>query len=211
MITLYSMPGACSVAAHIALIWANLPYQVKIISREDLTSAAYHKINPIGAIPAISEEGWVLTQNIAILEYIADKAAERANIGASTDLRDRAEFHSWLGFLTSDLHKAMSPIFRPSRFCADENLADATRTLAVQHLQSLLKTADNRLENTLYCHGNRKTVVDAYLFVILTWVIEKANGIIAYPNLSAFYHNMYLDQGVQQAAKEEGFSYPLGT
>lgn len=209
MITLYSLAGSCSMASHISLIWSGLPHEVKLVKREDLASPDYRKINPVGSVPAITEGDWSLTQNIAILEYIADKAGESANLGAGTDIKSRAEFHSLMAFLTSDLHKAMGPIFRPTRYYADEAQQDTVRALGIKNLQDVLKTAENHLSGKPHTFQNRKTVADAYLFVILTWIVGKAGGIAAYPGLTAFYKNMYNDLAVQQTAKEEGIILPV--
>ena len=208
MITLYSLAGSCSMASHISLIWSGLPHEVTLVKREDLASPDYRKINPVGSVPAITEGDWSLTQNIAILEYIAEKAGETVNLGANPDAKGRGEFHSLMAFLTSDLHKAMGPIFRPTRFYADESKQDEVRALAVKNLQDVLKTAENRLNGKLYAYQNRKTVADAYLFVILTWVVDKAGGFAGFPGLVAFYNNMYKDSAVQRAAKEEGITLP---
>ncbi|WP_313271206.1 glutathione S-transferase N-terminal domain-containing protein, partial [Stenotrophomonas sp.] len=71
---LYSKPGACSLADHIALIWSGLPFEVQIVDYATMKSPEYMKMNPAGAVPVLEDEGWVLTQNAAILHYICDKA-----------------------------------------------------------------------------------------------------------------------------------------
>lgn len=64
---LYYMAGACSLAAHIVLEWIGKPYETHALSREALKEPAFLKINPLGAVPALTEGDWALTQNAAIL------------------------------------------------------------------------------------------------------------------------------------------------
>ena len=71
---LFYKAGACSLADHIALIWSGLPFEVQIVDHATMKSPAYMAMNPAGAVPVLEDDGWVLTQNAAILHYICDKA-----------------------------------------------------------------------------------------------------------------------------------------
>ena len=69
---LYTKPGACSTAVHIALQWTGAPFDVEILDRESMKASAFLAINPAGAVPALVDGNFVLTQNAAIMGYIAD-------------------------------------------------------------------------------------------------------------------------------------------
>lgn len=71
---LYYMPGACSLASHIVLEWIGKPYTTHKLSRDELKGAEFLKVNPLGAVPALDDDGFILTQNVAILEYLAEQA-----------------------------------------------------------------------------------------------------------------------------------------
>ena len=70
---LYGLPGACSLVDHIALNWIGKPFEYIPVAREALKVAPFTDISPLGAVPAIDDDGFTLTQNIAILEYLAEK------------------------------------------------------------------------------------------------------------------------------------------
>lgn len=70
---LYYMPGACSLGDHIVLEWIGTPYETQKLSRDELKQNAYLHINPAGAVPALDVGGWILTQNAATLNYLADR------------------------------------------------------------------------------------------------------------------------------------------
>ena len=69
---LYTKPGACSTADHIALQWTGQPFDVQVMTAAEMKEPAYLAINPTGAVPAIVDGDFVLTQNAAIMGYIAD-------------------------------------------------------------------------------------------------------------------------------------------
>ena len=73
---LYFTPGTCSLADHIALEWVGKPYEAQLVTREQRKQPAYLAINPAGAVPALDVDGWILTQNVAILNYFADTFPE---------------------------------------------------------------------------------------------------------------------------------------
>ena len=77
---LYYSPGACSLSDHIVLEWTGAPYEAVRVSREERQTPAFRKLNPAGAVPVFEQDGWVLTQNAAILNYLADKF-QQAKLG----------------------------------------------------------------------------------------------------------------------------------
>ncbi len=204
MLTLYTMPGACSTADHIALIWANVPHQIKIVSREDIKSPAYLAKNSSGAVPLLEEGDWVLTQNLAILTYIA-ALAPAARLGAEGDARSQAEFYRALGYLNSDFHGSFSTVFGAERTGADADQTDKIRAQGGQKVAAHLAKLDAQLAGQRYFFGGRRTVCDAYLLVMLGWVAHAIEGLLPqYPNVQAYYDLWAQDAGVQAALKAEG-------
>ena len=86
----------------------------------------------------VDSDGWVLTQNVAILTYLADMHPQAALAGDGTP-RSRAEVNRWLGMLNADVHKAFLPIFAPGRFLADEGQHDALKNCARAAVRVLLE------------------------------------------------------------------------
>ena len=87
---LYTKPGACSTADHIALQWTGQPFEVKVMTAAEMKTPEYLAINPTGAVPAIVDGDFVLTQNAAIMGYIADSFPQ-AGLGGDGSARQRAE------------------------------------------------------------------------------------------------------------------------
>ena len=100
---LYYMPGACSLASHIVLEWVGKPYETHKLSREALKEPDFLKVNPLGAVPALVDGDWAVTQNASILEYIAEQAPQSKLLGDGS-ARSRADVRRWLGFILSLIH-----------------------------------------------------------------------------------------------------------
>src|SRR3546814_17017326 len=117
---LYYSPGACSMTDHIVLEWIGAPYEAIAISREERRTPAYLAINPAGAVPALVEDdGWVLTQNSALLHYLSAKHPVAKLFGDGTQ-RAAAEVDRWLAFVTAAVHPSFWPYFGGLVWLQDE-------------------------------------------------------------------------------------------
>jgi glutathione S-transferase len=134
---LYVMPGACSLASHIALIWAGAEFQLEELSHDDVGGTAFKKINPKGAVPTlVLDDGTVITESLAILDYIADQFPD-AQLGASaSDHVERAQLNEQLAELVSDVHKAWAPFFAPGRYVVQARNQDDARQAAFIQLDA---------------------------------------------------------------------------
>lgn len=200
---LYYMPGACSLASHIVLEWIGKPYETHKLSRDELKGPEFLQINPLGAVPALTDGGWTITQNIAILEFLAEQAPQSPLLGDGTP-RSRAEVRRWLGFINSDIHKTFSMLFGAQRFVAEEDAQKQLAASASKLLTKLFAQLDAQLDAKPYLAGSAPSVADAYLYVVLRWAHAKGVDLSGQDNLAAFFKRMEADKGVQAALKAEG-------
>lgn len=201
---LYGLPGACSLVDHIALQWTGQPFTYEAVARNALKEAPYLEISPLGAVPAIDDNGVCLTQNIAILEYISEKFPQAKLMGGDS-LATRSETRRWLGFLNSDLHKTFSLIFGAPRFVEGEAAQASLIANANTRLKELFAVVDNRLNGRDWLADGR-SVADAYLYVVTRWAKAKNVDIGNFKNLQMHFDRMSKDPGVQQALKAEGLN-----
>lgn len=203
---LYYLPGACSLASHIVLEWIGKPYEAIAMARDALKSPEYLRINPSGAVPALQDDdGWTLTENVAILNYLGDRFPEAGLIGDVTP-RGRAELNRWLGFLNSDVHKAFLPIFAPARFIEDETRHDALKVKARGNIRLFLERIDRHLHGREWLLGDRRSLPDPYLYVILRWADRVGVDLSGLDRLAALKQRMETDPAVQAALKAEGLA-----
>lgn len=200
---LYYMPGACSLASHIVLEWLGKPYETHKLGRDELKGPEFLKINPLGAVPALSDGDWTITQNAAILEYLAELAPQSQLLGDGSP-RSRAEVRRWLGFINSDIHKTFSMIFGAQRFVGEEGAQKELAGSASKLLTKLFAQLDAQLAGKPYLAGGAPSVADAYLYVVLRWAHAKEVDLSGLDNLAAFFKRMEEDAGVKAALKAEG-------
>src|SRR5690606_1043948 len=81
LMKLYYFPGACSLATHVVLQWIGKPYETVRLDPASTKSPEFLALNPHGAVPLLVDDGFVLSQNIAILFYLAERFPEADLLG----------------------------------------------------------------------------------------------------------------------------------
>ncbi|BEP51937.1 MULTISPECIES: glutathione S-transferase family protein [Variovorax] len=198
---LYHMPGACSLADLIVLQWIGADHEPVRMSLDSIKSPDYLAINPGGTVPLLAHGDLSLTENVAILGYLADLYPEARLLGDGSP-RARAEVMRWLGFLNSDVHKAFKPIFTPQRFLKDAAMAPLLADNARGHVREYLARLDGQLEGRDWLTGER-SIADPYLFVLSRWSAAKKVDMQGLDNLARFARMMDADAGVQAALDAE--------
>lgn len=203
MPTLYYAVGACSLAPHIALEWIGEPYEaVKV----EFGSEKLLAVNPAGAVPTFREDdGWLLTQCGAILDYLAQKHPE-ARLAGGESLRAKAEAHRWSAFLTSDVHAAFWPIFMPFRYTTDRSETARQAVVKAGHglVAKQFEILNTHLEGREYILDGGRSVIDAYAFPMIRWAIKLLpDGLEGYPNVQALHDRIAADPAVQKVLDRE--------
>jgi glutathione S-transferase len=201
MMKLYYSPGACSLATHIVLEWIGKPYDAHKVSLHPEKSPELVKVNPMGAVPVIEENGWVLTQNSAILSYLADQNPQ-AKLGGDGTPRSRAEVNRWLGFVNSDMHPTFKPLFGATSYLDDANMIEKSRENARSRLRRQFELADKQLQGRDWIAGTR-SIADPYLFVMIRWAKAQKIDLSGLGNIERFFKRMENDSGVRKALDQE--------
>jgi glutathione S-transferase len=198
---LYHMRGACSLADLIVLGWIGAPHETVPVTLESMKTPEYLALNPGGTVPLLVHGDFSLTENVAILGYLADlyPAARLAGDGSA---RGRAEVMRWLAFLNSDVHKAFKPLFSPSRFLDERDRDEELARNARQHIRGYLERIDTQLAGRDWLAGSR-SIADPYLFVVLRWASAKEVELAGLHKLAAFAARLNGDPSVQKALLAE--------
>lgn len=191
---LYYAPGGCSLADHIALIETGLPYKLVRIHRDKRTEDGrdFTTINPKGYLPALElDDGNVLTENLAILVYIAHQAGALL----PEDGLSRWRALEATSFMTTEFHTNFRPFFHHDATQAEK---DKARQLLVKHFTTIA----NQLGDKPFLVGDRMTIADPYLVVMLMWA---GNNKIEVPKrLSDYFAWMKTIPSVAKALADEG-------
>ena len=197
---LYYAPGVCSLSPHIVLEEAGLKYSlVKTDIRAKTVEGGsdYKKTNPLGYVPALElDDGTILTEGPAIVQYVADKAPEKKLAPANGTL-ERYKMQSWLNFVSSELHKGFSPLFNPA-------MPDEAKKIARERLMARIEHVDKHLATHDYLMGKAFSLPDAYLFTVLRWTVPNKIDLAPFPHIQAFMKRMEARPAVKAAMKAEG-------
>lgn len=194
---LFTSPGACSTADHIVLEWIGKPYDVQVVTREMRATPEFRAINPAGAVPALEHDGWVLTQNMAILHYLTDLNPEAGLDGDGT-AKGRAEVNRWLAFVNADVHPAFKPLFGATAYLDDAAAIDKSKDNARATLRTLFGRADAQLGKHEWIAGAARSIADPYLFITARWAKGTGVDLSGYDNLARFCARMEADPAVQK-------------
>lgn len=191
---LYYSPGACSLASHIALLEYDIDHEavkVDLSTHETEDGSDFYQISPRGYVPAIqSEELGLLTENPAVLAFIADQS------GAAPSGIDRYRLLEWLGFVGTELHGGYHPLFGQD---TDERQAKAKSALAEKY-----RLTERLMDGSDWLVGDTPTVADNYLLVTLLWADKF--GIELPQSLKDYRQRNTERDAVAKAMKAEGLS-----
>jgi len=197
---LYYTPGVCSLSPHIILSEAGLPYSlVKTDIRTKTVEGGgdYRRTNPLGYVPVLElDDGSILTEGPAIVQYIADRAPDRGLAPANGTI-ERYRMQSWLNLVSSELHKSFSPLFNPA-------MPDDGKTIYRHRLAARFAFLDDHLGRNDFLMGSSFTCPDAYLFTVLRWTVPTRLDMSPYQQLKAFMKRVEDRPAVQAAMRAEG-------
>jgi glutathione S-transferase len=187
-------------AAHITAREAGLPLSlvsVDLRTHKTEEGADYYAINPKGYVPAIElPDGTVLTEVGVIVQYLADQAPQSGLVPAAGTL-ERYRVQEWLTFISSELHKALSPLFNPATTAE-------TKTAVKQKVATRFPILEKALAGRDYLTGSRFSAVDAYAFTILNWTGMLGVDLQPFPNIRAYMDRVAARPKVQEAMHAEG-------
>ena len=197
---LYYAPGACSLSPHIVSRELGIAVELKRVNTKDKTvegGGDYWQVNPRGYVPAlVLDNGETLTEGPAIVQYLADQRPD-AGLAPKWGSFERYRLQELLNFLTSEIHKQFSPLFKP-------NTPEEYKKISKENLASRFDWLDKQLAGKDYLMGSRFTVADAYLFVLLGWTKPTQIDLARWPNLAAFHGRVGARPKVKEALEAEG-------
>ncbi|QIE29717.1 glutathione binding-like protein [Caballeronia sp. SBC2] len=190
---LYYSPGACSLADHIAMHEAGMTFdrvRVDLKSKLTETGQKFEEINPKGYVPTVEmDDGQILTENVAILSWIARRKSSLTPTGEQGELR----LLEMLAFISTEIHKQFGRVFRPT--------SDAEAAAAREKISQRFELIGGLMKGD-YLFGQEASVADAYLFTMLLWANKV--GFELPQRLAEFAQRMRTRPAVQLALKHEG-------
>jgi glutathione S-transferase len=195
---LYFSPMSSSLAARVALYEAGADVRFVEVDRKTKRTGDgtdLRAIFPLALVPLLRlDDGTLLSENVAVLQYIADHYCP-ARLAPNGDL-DRVRLQQWLSFIATELHKAF---FAP---LLDPNAPDGTRAHVLKKFESRLKYLNNHLTGREYLL-DRFTVADAYLYSVLNWTSPTQVDLARWPAIKGYYEYLQTRPSIARAFLEE--------
>ncbi|AOR67945.1 glutathione transferase GstA [Burkholderia stabilis] len=197
---LYYSPGACSLSPHIVLREMGLTFELEKVdlqSKKTESGSDFRSVNPNGYVPLlVLDDGQVLTEGPAIVQYLADRAPE-ARLAPEAGTMERYRLVEWLNFISTELHKAFAPLFNPKT-------PEEWKAIVNDLIAARLAYVEKKLGGQVYLMGDNFTVADAYLFTVLSWGKWVGVDIGRWPTLQSYTNRISSRPTVQAALKAEG-------
>ena len=197
----YMLSGACSIVGNVALEWAGAEFELVKMDFAATKTPEFLAKNPQGSVPFLEDGDFTLSQNTAILQYIADKYPQ-AHLFGKVNAQQQAKAHQWLGMINADIHSKFSILFGPQRFAESEAAQAEVVAAAKKLLQGLFAAVDTHLNGRKYL-ADELTIADVYLLVVLNWAAYKEVDLSACKNLQALHARVVADAAVAKVLAQQ--------
>ncbi len=197
---LYYSPGTCALAPHIVALEAGIPIEIVKVDLNTKTVKSegdYWAINPKGYVPTLElDNGERLTEGPAIMQYLAD-LKPASGLAPQNGTFARARLQEMLNYITAEIHKTYSPLFRP-------DVLPQVRDERTAYLKKRYAFVEKQLAGKSHLFGDQFTIADAYLFVVTRWSRGAKLDLSEFANLEAFQKRVGSRKSALQAMREEG-------
>ena len=197
---LFYSPGACSLASHIILRETGADFsleKVDIAKHKYNVNQDFYALTVKGQVPLLEvDQDTYISEGPIVMQYIADHMKATTLLPEVGSL-SRIRVLEWCNYLTSEIHKSFTPIFHSY---LDKESTDKLKNI----LKEKLSFVDSQLSGQMYISGNKFTIADAYLFVLLSWTKPIALDMSDLNNLKSSQERVAVRPAVREAMKAEG-------
>ena len=207
MLTLYYAPNTCALASHIALEEAGAAYEERRLdfAAAEQTKPDYLRINPKGRAPALVTERGVLTENPAILAYIA-QTYPAARLAPLDDPFAFAELQAFMSYLCSTVHVAHAHRARGARWADDPAAHEAMKKKVPETVGACFDLIERTMFRGPWVMGEGYTVADPYLYTLARWLEGDSVDPARFPRVLDHRNRMAGRPAVKRALHAEGLA-----
>ena len=192
---LYYTATSCGAASFIAAFTAGVQLeteQVDLKSHQTASGVDFYTINPKGNVPAlILDDGTLLNENAAVLQYIADLAPGK--IAPLNGDVARSVLQNVLSYIGTEVHPSIGGLFNP-------NLGEETKAFIKGNAAKKLTFLESTLiGDKSFLVGNSFTIADSYLYIVISWTKYVGIDITPFPKVVAYYERIGALENVKDA------------
>jgi glutathione S-transferase len=184
MLKLYYAPNTCALATRIALEEAGLAYELVSIdfASSQQRSPEYLAINPKGRVPAMAGDRGVITENPALLLYVA-QSAPAAKLAPLDDPFALAEMQAFNNYLSSTVHVAHAHGRRGTRWANEPASIEDMKRKVPETMTDCFEIIEHGMFKGPWAMGAQYTVADAYLFTMASWLEGDGVDVTRFPKV----------------------------
>ena len=205
MLKLFYAPGSCALASHIALEESGAAYTAHRmdLGAGDQRKPEYLSINPKGRVPALVTERGILTENVAILAFVA-QSFPQARLAPLDDPFAFGEMQAFNGYLASTVHVAHAHGRRGYRWATDQSSFDDMKRKLPEAMGACFDLIEREMLKGPWVMGGSYTICDPYLFTIAEWLESDGVDPARFPRVLDHRRRMYERPAVKRALAQEG-------
>ena len=159
MIKLYHIPRTRSVRIIWLLEELGLDYEVEVLTGDAKSAPAFLKISPFGKVPAIEDGDLVLTESVAIVQYILSEYGQ-GRLHPPVDSKEYAQFLQWLNFGEATLMQPIAEVIVNKLFRPEEHQHQFSIDNGTKNFSDMARVIDGVLANSDYLVGDAFTAAD---------------------------------------------------
>ena len=207
MYTLYYSPGSCALIIHCLLEELGVPFEARRVDtgRGEHRTPEYRKLNPKGKVPALATPDGVLTECVALIEYLCDRHDTTGALLGKHGTWQRAKMLERIATLATEVHPVYNRFFHVDDFTSDEAAGAAVKARGLEKLLDWFREEDAALTGS-YWSGDTMTAADLYFMTTARWGRWLEPKVTLMPNIERFMKRMGERPAVARAMAREGIT-----
>jgi len=190
MYKLYTRPGSGGFVAEAALALAGVPFDQVDVPKKDPPDPAFLAISPLNQVPVLTlPDGRTITESAAICILLAERHPE-AHLAPAPGSPARADFLRWMAFMSAMLYPAILRFYYAYRYTADADGVKAVKAAAVAEMDRGFTIVDKALAGRDWLAGERLSIADVYLVMLVAWHPEQEKTRAAWPNVERLWERL---------------------
>lgn len=205
MLKLFYAPGSCALASHIALEDAGAEYSTHHVDTRagDQRKPEYLSVNPKGRVPALATDRGILTENPAILAFVAQNFP-KARLAPLDDPFAFAQVQSFNSYLCATVHVAHAHGLRGYRWANEQSSFDDMKRKVPESVGACYEIIERDMFKGPWVMGEAYTICDPYLFTVAEWMESDGVDPERFPKVHDHRNRMYQRPAVKRALAQEG-------
>jgi glutathione S-transferase len=193
MYKLYTRLGSGGFVVEAALAMAGVPFEQIDVPKKETPDPAFLAISPLNQVPALTlPDGHSLTESAAICILLAERHPQ-AGLAPEAGSPGRADFLRWMAFMSSVLYPAVLRLYYAHRYTADGEALQPVKQAAVAEMDRGFAILDQALAGRDWLAGDRLSLADIYLVMLVAWHPDIERARKAWPNIERLWARLRED------------------